>query len=152
MDPTKVLVIMSRPDQAGLLYCKLSDLTFEPLAGRCYSLKGKIYEVARTVEQLDRHDNGTRLSTSEQIEQLLGSLSDLANMQNIGEPDVVVKIRGLIVSKTQHLLPESDAVVLVELKEVSSRRQPIKALGIRVNQLVMAPPDLGEPLISPIFT
>ncbi len=97
----------------------LTDLAAVPAVRSTYLFRGNLYQVTRSIETLDRHKDGGRLTTTEQLVDLLAAsavlnkkkpaLDELSKMHDIGdrEPDQIIRL-------ALQLVDEADRVIMFE--------------------------------------
>lgn len=133
----KTIVVFNLPDE-GLRYCSIDELTMAPQRGSRYILNRKVYEVEQPVEVLGRHADGTRKGAYEMLLELLTALdgnpvtmlSNLAQMQNIGDPAESAQKSpgGVIIALPTDVFDQNAKVVVVNAKLL--KKLPEKVLDI----------------------
>jgi hypothetical protein len=117
------MVVFHLPEGAGLLHCMLTDLATVPAVKSTYLFRGNLYQVTRPIETLDRHEDGSRLTTTEQLMELLAAsaalnkksptLADLSKMLDIGDREPGAK-DGKLIKVALELVKEADRVIMFE--------------------------------------
>jgi hypothetical protein len=128
----KVMVVFHLPEGTGLLHCMLTDLATVPAVRSTFLFRGNLYQVTRSIETLDRNEDGSRLSTSEQLLQLLASsaalnkknlsLSALSKMFDVGDKEPqgaeqeVIKVT---IKLAMELVKDADRVIMFDTEHAA---------------------------------
>jgi hypothetical protein len=158
----KIMVVFHLPDGDGLLHCQLTDLAFAPAVRSIYPWNGKLYQVDRMLEVIQRKFDGMRKSTSEQLLELLSAIktlsptenidvAELAKMTNVGEPEedsLQKTASGVILSAATALVKESDRLVVLKMSCVGRMSKvddnTLLALLTKAQHLTASAPKTAE--------